>query len=121
MFECTLSCRDLIEQNAIHPNQHDIAPSSSSTTKETGEDVNSDDELLLPTGTPLLFLYGCQSTGTSIYDDRIVEIAAEVIKPEKVVITTKFFSELCHTSRQVSSKGMHNQSIKVPYSQFLLC
>jgi len=96
--------------------QHDIiAPSSSSTIMKTGEDVNSDDELPSLAATPILFLYGCQSTGTNICDDHIVEIAAEVMEPVKVVVTTKSFSELCHTSRQISKKGVINQSISTIY------
>jgi len=80
--------------------------SSTNLKKEKSDDTKDDDELLLHTGTPLLFFYGCNTTGANILEDHIVEIAAKVIEPEKV-ITTKFFSELCCTFRPIYGKGMH--------------
>ena len=56
-------------------------------------------------GTPLLIFYDCESTGGSIHDDHIIEIAAEVVGPEKAFVTTKSFSELCFTSRIIGGIG----------------
>ena len=58
-----------------------------------------------PNGTPLLFFYDCESTGGNIHYDHIVEIAAEVIEPEKVNITVKSFSELCYTPQPILGIG----------------
>jgi len=55
--------------------------------------------------TPLLFFYDCESTGGNIHDDHIIEIAAEIVGPEKVYVTVKSFSELCFTSRIIGGIG----------------
>ena len=57
-------------------------------------------------GTPLLIFYDCESTGGSIHDDHIIEIAAEVVGPEKAFVTDKSFSELCFTSRHIGGIGI---------------
>jgi len=59
-------------------------------------------------GTPLLFIYECQTTGGNIHDDHIIEVAAEVIGTEKEFVTVKSFSELCYTTRPIQGIGMCN-------------
>ena len=56
-------------------------------------------------GKPLLFMYDCESTGGSIYQDHIVEMAAVVLAPDDVIISETSFSQLCKTSLPISTVG----------------
>ena len=49
----------------------------------------------------LLFLYDCETTSGSHYDEHIIEIASAVIAPDKLSITKMEFTSLCHTSRRI--------------------
>lgn len=51
---------------------------------------------------PLLFLYDCETTGLSIYNEHIVEIAAEVVNCDHSDAT---FSSLVKTSRRIPTAG----------------
>lgn len=51
---------------------------------------------------PLLVLYDCETTGLSIYNDHIIEIAAEVIH----FTDSRNFSSQVKTSRRIQAKGM---------------
>ena len=53
----------------------------------------------------LLFLFKCETTGRSHYDDRIIEIASVVIVPDNLTITQTEFSSLCHTLHCICSDG----------------
>ena len=53
---------------------------------------------------PLLFLYDCESTGFSIYNDHIIEIAAEVVN-SPVACSNGTFSSLVKTSRRIPVPG----------------
>ena len=50
---------------------------------------------------PLLILYDCETTGLSIYNDHIVEIAAEVIHSTD----SRNFTRLVKTSRRIQANG----------------
>ena len=56
-------------------------------------------------GKLLLFMYDCESTGSTIYQDDIVEIAAVILAPDDVTISETSFSQLCKTSLPVSTVG----------------
>ena len=58
-------------------------------------------------GKQLLFLYDCETTGGSHYDEHIIEIASIVIVPDdlNVSITKTEFTSLCHTSRRIHPMG----------------
>ena len=58
-------------------------------------------------GKQLLFLYDCETTGGSHYDEHIIEIASVVIVPDdlNVSITKTEFTSLCHTSRRIHPMG----------------
>lgn len=58
------------------------------------------------TGKPLLFMYDCETTGGSFYQDHIMEIGSAVIAPDGVSISNHEFSSLCHTSRHIVRKGL---------------
>lgn len=53
---------------------------------------------------PLLLLYDCESTGLSIYNEHIIEIAAEVVDPPASYSNTTFTS-LVKTARSIPSPG----------------
>lgn len=58
-------------------------------SKESSDDVK-----------PLLFLYDCETTGLSIYNDHIIEIAAELVDCPVA------FSSLVKTSRRIPAPGI---------------
>ncbi len=68
-------------------------------TQECNE-VSSDAE-------PLLFLYDCETTGLSDYNDHITDIAAKVIA-SPVPLSDGSFSSLVKTSKTISATGMSN-------------
>lgn len=58
---------------------------------------------------PLLFLYDCETTGLSIYNDHIIEIAAEVVDcPVPHSNTT--FTSLVKTSRRIPLPGIETNT-----------
>ena len=63
------------------------------------EDQDSSDD-----AHPLLILYDCETTGFSIYDDHITDIAAEVIA-SPAPLHTPTFSSLVKTSRRIPAAG----------------
>lgn len=54
---------------------------------------------------PLLFSYDCETTGLSIYNDHIIEIAAEVINCPVMSHNNASFSSLVKTSRRIPTPG----------------
>lgn len=54
---------------------------------------------------PLLFLYDCETTGFSIYNDHTIEIAAEVVNCP-VACSNGTFSSLVKTSRRIPAAGI---------------
>ena len=52
-------------------------------------------------GKQLLFLYDCETTGGSHYDEHIIEIASVVIVPDNLSFTKTEFTSLCHTSHRI--------------------
>jgi len=79
------------------------------------DDCDEDDESIadlgdsvdvIPTdGEPLYFFYDCETTGGTYHRDHIIEVAASVIVPDGLDISTTQFSSLCHTSRHIARKG----------------
>ena len=55
---------------------------------------------------PLLFFFDTETTGLSIYDDHIVEIAAKVVGVPRSTVTQPSFSSLIHTPKNIPTKGM---------------
>ena len=83
---------------------------------DDGDDVNDSNEgdnsnnnsfsSSFPThGKRLMVLFDCETTGGSHYSDHIIEVAATMIIPDNVSITTVEFSSLCRTSKHISSFG----------------
>ena len=58
------------------------------------------------TGKPLLFMYDCETTGGSFYQDHIMEIGSAVIAPDGVSFSNEEFSSLCHASCHIVHKGL---------------
>ena len=58
---------------------------------------------------PLLFLYDCETTGLSIYNDHIIEIAAELVNCP-VTYSCETFSSLVKTSRRIPAPGNHEKA-----------
>ncbi len=56
---------------------------------------------------PLIFLYYCETTGLSIYNDHITDIAAKVIA-SPVPLSNGSFSCLVKTSKHISATGMYD-------------
>ena len=54
----------------------------------------------------LLFMYDCETTGGSFYQDHIVEVGSMVIAPDGASISNDKFSSLCHTPRHIAHKGL---------------
>lgn len=54
---------------------------------------------------PLLFLYDCETTGFSIYNEQIIEIAAEIVDCP-VSYASNNFSSLVKTSRRIPAAGI---------------
>ena len=79
-------------------------------------ELDDDDDAALETSDdahPLLFFYDCETTGFSMYNDNITDIAAKVVACP-VSLQTPIFSSLVRTSRRIPSAGknikikMHN-------------
>ena len=69
-------------------------------------------------GKPLLFMYDCETTGGSFYQDHIVEIGSMVIAPDGVSISNEEFSSLCHTSRHITRKGYFHLFYQITFILF---
>ena len=54
----------------------------------------------------LLCFYDCETTGLSIYDDHITEIAAKPIGISGLFTNMPSFSSLVHTSRNIPRQGL---------------
>ena len=71
--------------------------------------------------TPLLIFFDIETTGLSIYDDHITEMAAKVVGMPQFGISQPSFTSLVHTSRNISKKGKSTtKKITVIYQIFLL-
>ena len=75
-----------------------------------GADCNSDPNCL-----PLLFVFDCETTGLHIYKDHIVELAAQVVVPEGVSVSTNEFSSLCYTARRIPKQGKLSECIDITW------
>ena len=70
------------------------------------EDDQSDDEgESSDDAKPLLFIYDCETTGFSVYDEHITDIAAKVVDPP-LYLATLTYSSLVRTSRRIPKKGI---------------
>ena len=96
----------------------DVYEISDSSSDDTTNDTSSSAPPIIPTenlltsnsaipldGKQLLFLYDCETTGGSHYDEHIIEIASIVIVPDNLSFTKTEFTSLCHTSRCIHSKS----------------
>ena len=54
---------------------------------------------------PLLFFYDCETTGFSIYNDHVTDIAARVVA-SPVPLSCPTFSSLVKTSRRIPAAGL---------------
>ena len=99
----------------------EVAGEEGETENEDRDDVLltlEDDELVLDgeeeqeeedsieNAHPLLFFFDLETTGLNIYEDHIVEIAANVVGAPLSSVTQPSFSSLVHTPRNIPSKGM---------------
>ena len=128
----TLLCRSKLKQKASHRHEQEkdfmvtlqtsgIITSSYSTdsaleadTVEVERDesdeevdnsiacVNAATDSTVENGTPLLFMYDCETTGGSHLRDHIMEVGSVVLIPDRVSITTTESSSLCHTSQHIT-------------------
>lgn len=70
------------------------------------EDIDTDREKdIRENALPLLFFFDTETTGLSIYDDHIIEIAAKVVGVPQSTVTQPSFSSLIHTPKNIPSKG----------------
>ena len=54
---------------------------------------------------PLYFFFDCETTGLSIYNDHMTELAAKTIGVPNSSVSQPTFSSLIHTSRNISKPG----------------
>ena len=72
------------------------------------DDVELEDGLEDDDARPLLVFYDCESTGLSIYNDSLTDIAAKVVACP-VPLHTPTFSMLVRTSRHIPSAGNYKK------------
>ena len=68
--------------------------------------INTEQDADSAVSQPLLFFYDCETTGLSIYDDHITEIAAKPIGISGFSVNMPSFSSLVHTPRNIPRKGL---------------
>ena len=73
---------------------------------ESGVDdqPQNDEEVSSDNANPLLIFYDCETTGLSIYNDHITDVAAKVVS-SPVSLETPTFSSLVATSRRIPAPG----------------
>ncbi len=64
----------------------------------------NDEEVSSDNANPLLIFYDCETTGLSIYNDHITDVAAKVVS-SPVSLETPTFSSLVATSRRIPAPG----------------
>ena len=67
--------------------------------EEEDEEINDDTQ-------PLLLFYDCESTGLSIYNDHLTDIAAKVVGTSHSYFTKSTFASLIKTSRHIPAAGI---------------
>ena len=58
---------------------------------------------------PLLIFYDCETTGLSIYNEHVTELAAKVIGIPSASLTASSFSSLIRTPRHIPAAGLSLQ------------
>lgn len=81
-------------------------------TSDTTNDTTSDAK-------PLYIFFDIETTGLSIYDDHVTEIAAKVVGLSLSHLSSPSFSSLVHTPRNISSTGMTFSSLNVLLYSFV--
>lgn len=79
--------------------------SISSDDNSSDDDINDDN---IPACNPLYFVYDCEATGGSVYDDHIVEIAVAVqplSNPRIPIQASMDFQSLVKTSKRIKPVG----------------
>ena len=71
---------------------------------EVDDQVEDDDEDGSDNAQPLLIFYDCESTGLSIYNDYLTDVAAKVVNCP-VPLNSPTFSSLVKTSRHIPAAG----------------
>ena len=69
-------------------------------------EATSDEEDITDDAHPLLFFFDIETTGLSIYEDHIVELAAKVVGVPRSTVTQRSYSSLIYTPKNIPSKGM---------------
>ena len=72
---------------------------------------------------PLLFIYDCEATGLSIYDDHITETAAKVVGVPLSSLSQPSFSSLVHTTRKIPKKCNNgtNTAVRMTFKNSYNC
>ena len=77
---------------------------------EVDGEVASEEEDDISDLQPLVFAYDCETTGLSIYNDHVIEIAAEVVQcPVPYSKTT--YCTLVKTSRRIPAAGVFIRTV----------
>ena len=71
---------------------------------EVDQPIDEEEEASTDTAHPLLIFYDCETTGLSIYNEHITDIAAKVID-SPVPLSCPTFSSLVKTSRRIPAAG----------------
>ncbi len=68
------------------------------------EQSQNDEEVSSDNANPLLIFFDCETTGLSIYNDHITDVAAKVVS-SPVSLESPTFSSLVATSRRIPAPG----------------
>ncbi len=98
-----------------HQEDHDMQAANLFDVVDAHLEDNEQAEVRSDDAHPLFFLYDCESTGLSIYNDHIIEIAAEVVN-SPVINGSTTFASLVKTSRRIPAPG----KTPVKSEQFLI-
>ena len=109
-------------QTAVQPDlldSDDNRPPDDRLPDDCDDDVQLDGVDVTPNDNePLLFFYDYETTGGSYQRDHIIEVAATVVVPDGLHITSTQFSSLCHTSCHIAWKGNINTYISLMHHFF---
>ncbi len=71
---------------------------------ELDDQVENDEGVSSENANPLLIFYDCETTGFSIYNDHITDVAAKIVSPP-VPVDSPTFTSLVATSRRIPPAG----------------
>ena len=107
---CSTMESDVSSNDGESNSESEVLYSENDNSSISSDDNSSDDEIQddILACTPLYFVYDCEATGGSVYDDHIVEIAAAVqplSNPRVDIQAPLDFQSLVKTSKKIKPIG----------------